>query len=591
MTSHRVARTISFDAPGMPFVYLVCLTSRTRRRDPPASRTVALVLVGTSLRILESSVNHVVAHSKHILVTFRLLLTSQVAAGFYHTIVLTGGSNEELSDLDAGESTAMFSPYKILNHPALVVPQDPSNVEGTVEVASAKKVGGGHPREAVSPEIGHPVCIDQRAGGVPEEPANLGLGNVCYSQSEPNLKPGVGVGICHSDGQVNGRKAAVVILAHMDRLVDEFGFAKGRVPIIGHAETAEAHDIDSMPGKEEGERKPARDTYVVDISPDTFELLASILASISEEEHFQGLGEDATFQAYMLLAALRLLKANLVQLLQSHISERIVESMLLKPPPADPDDASEFQFDRGLQHNPVLYALLFDPPTKEQDGSSGCDQNNTGTDGHKGTRSGDRMTQARFGGMCDEASLSAEVERYRVVLYALQRRLLLLVHADSSCVEGMDNVEPVQREAAAVLVLGLEVFFPGQTEQFRLLSKLICTAAAIDQEDRRDMLVRASSDCVEHPACGPRAARYHILAPLLQRLCKDALTSKLIPYGADEYKEGVVCTTVEVSEPSLRGYRAPAASPHLLEIQVKKCPSKNCFRFLCQRGDSMMVNV
>lgn len=463
----------------------------------------------------------------------------------------------------------MFSPYKILNHPALVFLQDPSNVQVTAEVANAKKVEDCHRRETVSPEIGHPGCIDHRAEGVPKEPANVGLGNVCHSQSELNLKSGVGGGICHSDGQVSGRKAAVVILAHMDRLADEFGFAKGRVPVIGHAESAEAHDNDTMPGKEEGQRKSARDTYVIDVSPETFELLASILTSISEEEHFQGLGEDATFQTYMLLAALRILKANLVQLLQSHISERIVESMLLKPPPADPDDASELQFDRGLQHNPILYALLFDPPTKEQ-GSS------TGGDGHTGTRSGDRTTQVRFGGRCDEASLSAEVERYRVVLYELQRRLLLLVQSDSSCVEGMDSVEHVQREAAAVLVLGLEVFFPGQTEQFRLLSKLISTAT-IDQEDRRDMLVGASSDCVEHPACGPRAARYHILAPLLQRLCKDALTSKLIPYGADENKEGVVCTTVELSEPSLHGYRVTAASARLLEIQVKNCPSNICF--------------
>ena len=476
----------------------------------------------------------------------------------------------------------MFSPCKILSHPSLHFPRDPSNVGAMAEVASAQKAEDIHAREPVSFEMGNPGRIDHGGAGAPKEPANV------------KLNPGVGAGICHSDGQVSGRKAAVVILAHMDRLAEESGFAKGRLPVVGHAETTEVQENSNTAGEEEGQRKSARDTYVVDISPDTFELLAGILASVSEEEQFQGLTEDATFQTYMLLAALRILKVNLVRLLQSHISKRIVEIMLLKPPPADPDDTSELQFDRGLGHNPILYALLFDTPTKEQDDSTGGDDGTTGMASHTGTKLRDRNAQGRFGGSCDDDSSSNEIERYRVVLYALQRRLLLLVHSDSSCVEGMDSVEAVQREAAAVLVLGLEVFFPGQTEQFRLLSKLICTASTVDEEDRRDMLVGSSADCDDHPLCGPRAARHHILIPLLQRLCKDALASKLIPYGVDTDKEGFACTTVEVSEPSLQGYGVTAASARLLELQVRKYPSKwecNCSRSLHQKRRPSIVNV
>lgn len=463
-----------------------------------------------------------------------------------------------------------------------------SNEEVTAEVAKTKKDGDSLAGETVTPEVSSPVCSDRGDAGIHEGPIKPRLSSARISLAEP--KPDDG--ICSRDGQVSGRKAAVVIMAHMDRLAEKITVAKGSVPIVGDAETGETDDKASVP--EDGNRGGSRaDTqsdpkydqniYVVDVSPDTFELLASILSSTSEEEQFHGLGEEEKLQTYTILATLRILKANLVRLLQSHISSSIVESMLAKPPPFDPDDSGELQYDEGLGHNPVLYSLIVDSPTKGRVNSVGGDHNTAGMDRHARTKNADRIAQSRSNGEGDDVSLNAEVERYRNVLYSLQRRLFLLVHSESACGEDPDGIEPIQKEAAAVLVLGLELFFPGQTEQFRLLSKLINTAA-IDEEDHRDILVNAGSESFDHPICGPRAARHYILNPLLQRLCNDALTSKLIPYGADVDNEGSVCTTVEVSEPGQQGCNVTAASARLLEMQVRICVCLGRYVETCPRA-------
>lgn len=481
-----------------------------------------------------------------------------------------------MSGLDSGTATVKFSPYKILTHPALVLPQELSNEEVTAEAAKTMKDGDSLAGEAVTPEMSSPVCSDRGDAGVQEEPTNPRLLNKRISVGGTNPDDG----ICRRDGQVSGRKAAIVIMAHMDRLTEKIAFANGRVPIVGDEETGDTDDKASVAENEigegsradtQGDPKHDRDTYVVDLSPDTFELLASILSSTSEEEQFHGLGEEEKLKTYTILATLRILKANIVRLLQSHISNSIVESMLAKPPPFDPDDTGELQYDEGLGHNPVLYSFIVDSSTKGRGSSIGGDHNTAGMDGHALPKHAGRIAPSRSHGESDDR-LNAEVERYRNVLYSLQRRLLLLVHSESACGEDPDGIEPIQKEAAAVLVLGLELFFPGQTEQFRLLSKLINTAT-IDEEDHRDILVDGGSESFDHPICGPRAARHYILNPLLQRLCNDALSSKLIPYGVDVDNQGSVCTTVEASEPGQQGCNVAAASARLLEMQVRMCVS------------------
>lgn len=475
--------------------------------------------------------------------------------------------------LAPGNATVKFSPYKILTHPALILPQETSDEEVTAEVAKTNRDIDNLTGEAVAPEMSSPGYTAREGVGVRKGPANMGLCNARVSLAEP--KPDGG--ICRCNGQVSGRKAAVVIMAHMDRLAAKIAFGKERVPIVGHAGAGETDDEASMRGNgnRRGDKSDSHksttydhDIYIVDVSPDTFELLASILASTSEDEQFHDLGEEENIQTYMILATLRILKANLVRLLQSDISNIIVESMLDKPRPFDPDDTGELQYDDELRHKPVMYSLFVDLPTKGRSNSIGGDHNTAEVDSHARTKNASRMTPVRPHRESGDVDLSAEVERYRVVLYSLQRRLLLLVHSESACGDDLDGIEPVQKQAADVLVLGLELFFPGQTEQFRLLSKLINTAT-IDDEDQRDILVGGGSESFDHPIGGPRAARHYILNPLLQRLCNNALTSKLIPYGVDVDNVGSVCTTVEVSEPGLQECSGTAASARLLEMQVR----------------------
>lgn len=429
-----------------------------------------------------------------------------------------------------------------------------------------------------SPELNSsPVC-DRGDPNFSRAAASIGFGSSMESQTEPKSASG----ICLSDGRISGRKAAVVIMAHMDRLAECFASQKDEIPIIGDvgAGSVNGEANWSLKGQRDGPDGQAGgingSVYCVDVSPDTFELLAAILAYTSEEERFDDLGEEAHFPKYMILAALRVLKVNLSRLLQSHISIRILASMVARKTCFDFNDANEFQLEGSLGHDSVLDTLFFEAPTSGQ--AAGMVDGNDTTRGATGGVhvalhvEGDGQDQV--GEVCGgDGRVRSEVERYCDVLCTLQRLLLLLVQSEPFC--GGNGIgggaEFVQKEAAAVLILGLELFFSSQAEKFRLLSKLISTTA-VGEEDERDMSVGGDFDTIDHPICGLRAARHYILVPLLQRLCNDALASKLIPYGADLDKGCSVCTMVEVLEPALQDYSVSAASARLLEIQVSAMP-------------------
>lgn len=499
------------------------------------------------------------------------LAKCQVAAGFYHTIVLTGGG-KELLDLNSPEADVRLSPCDILNHPALSLPQDSCNEE--IKAEKGHKYQAGLAGDVVSPEMSSPITTDQETaadagGSVDGTPSNT-MGSEVERQPEG--------GICHGDGRIIGRKAAVFIMAHMDRLAEKHSFAQECMPIVGHTDTGECDDKPDVARNgngEEDESDTARDAksdpdmYAVDVSPDTFELLAGILESTSGDEHFTCVsGEEESFRKYTLLAALRVLKVNLVGLIKSDVSTRIATSMLATPSSFDLEDTDDLRLDGKLGHDPVLYTPLLDPtPTRQGNSIHNCHKRK---DRHAGT---------------DEADgSSADVERYRIALYNLQRQLILLVKSYSSCGEGEGNgsgVETVQKEAAAVLVLGLELFFPGQTGQFSLLSKLISLGAA-DEDDNRDILFDGGSDNIDDTIRGPRAAR-HVLNPLLRRLCDDALVSKLIPYGAGAEKEESVRQTVTEFLPTLDGSKVTPPSARLLEIQVRSPPLGSDVNF-CLHG-------
>ena len=493
----------------------------------------------------------------------------QVAAGFYHTIVLIGGRDEETSKLGSRGTAEKFSPRSILAHPALTLPRDASSDETTAEVA--KENTDNCAMETMSPEISSPVC-HRGSPGVSSGSPTIKL----YKKGERRIKRRTGRGICHGDGRVSGRKAAVVIMGHMDRLADSYAAQKGGVPVVGSTGATPANSEARCHKDQRGTRSDEEnvssdhDAYCVDICPHTFELLDAILAAIADEDLFSDPVEEAHFQVYMLLAALRVLKANLARLLESPMSVRIITSSMAQTESFDLEDESELQMIGRVGHDPDLYTLLFGSSADGQvivdDHTTQVIASHDGPDQHVDV---DVRRKVKEESACD-VRLRSEAERYCNVLCCLQRRLLVLVQSGPFCRGGVGaGVELVQREAATVLILGLELFFTGQGKQFRLLSTLLNTAAA-DDDDEQDLSVGGECDTSERSMSGPRAARHFILVPLLRRFCDDALASKLIPYGADAEKGRSVCSVVGVTDPSLRGHRITTASPRLLETQVTK---------------------
>lgn len=503
-------------------------------------------------------------------------MSFQVAAGFYHTIVLTGGGDEETSEQDLGEVAHKLSPQNIITYPALILPQYLGVNSGAVSEVESESTACTN--KSISPEMGSPLC-DKESSSLPRGSTIFGFDQT----KERKKRRENGRGICLSDGRISGRKAAVFIMAHMDRLAENFALPKGGVPVVGNLETESAEDDAYWHKKEkEGESNhlegiKSRNLYCIDVSPDTFELLAAILVSVSTEDHFDDLGGGAHFRTYMVLATLRVLKANLTRLLQSDISTQIIASMVTRTTSLNLDDANELQLQGCIGHDSVLDAMLIyssnDRLSSRPIGGEGKTNSTTCTE-YSGEQGQNTMLEEGDG----DADLGSDVERYRDVLCALKRRLLLLVHSEPSYDNGVDSgIGPIQKEAAAALILGLELFFSSQAEKFCLLSKLIKTAL-IGEDDDRGISVGEEFDIVNQPVSGSSTAHYLILIPLLKRLCNDGLASKLIPYGADVDKGSSVCTVVDVWEPALQGYTVVAASARLLEMQVGKWGNPNIWR-------------
>lgn len=505
---------------------------------------------------------------------------AQVAAGFYHTIVLTAADEEDNMEPRIGEDMNRWSPYAILSNPALTLPSNTHD-----ETLTAHAMG---PQAEIAdcrsdaPEISSPVY---------EREASISL-NPLYLRTMETSEANVGVVAADrtragtlrttfpGDGRMIGRKSAVFIMAHMDRLSEAITVPKGGgFPIIGNAQTDAAADNPIWPnkGEREGRRenevgKIDQDIYCVDLCPDTFELLSSILTSLSQKEKAEDFVDDSELpsRSYLVLAALRVLKANLARMLQSSISPQIITSMMELSTQSELDHANELRLEDWLEYEPALDTAVFTyPGAKMRAPDVGGDYDEAGSrmsETDTGTNQDNTHNDCRQATQSDDPKC---VKRYQDVLRTLRRQLLLLVYSDSSYTLCLGAGERVQREAAAVLVLGLELFFSSQAQQFRLLSKLINTAEGVDQDEAESDKI--DSDSVDQTTlCGPIAARRYILDPLLRRMCDDALAVKLIPYGSDEDDKCSVCTAVERSEATLGTRRLVAASVRVLDMQVRQ---------------------
>lgn len=493
----------------------------------------------------------------------------QVAAGFYHTIVLTGGDDDVGAEMGSSDTVHNLSHGTVLERPALALPQDKEDDVGAEHTQCSKEKS--LDSRAATPEMSS--SVNERAGTAV---CSRGASEAKLGKMKTALKRS----ICLGNGKVDGRKAAVFIMAHMDRLAETFSIRDRReIPTIGSTTANMNNSGPNCPsrdkvgggGDDESDEK-YHSIYCVDLCPETFELLSSIL-SISQEDNNLDDSDDVDeipLRSYIVLAALRILKANLARFLESSFSSRVLASMMDHSVHADLDDANELRLDGWLGHDASSDTMIFEVPGKDRVNTSvdDCDAAPCARSSISGNVGGNGHEQDRIGSACGDYFNEAQsIGRYADVLRTLQRRLLLLVHYGPSRSGNAGVVEPVQREAATVIILGLELFFCSQVEQFRVLSTLMNTSEMSDDDE----LDSDGADCdsVGRPVVlGPSAARRYILAPLLGRLCDDDVASKLIPYGSDEEKGCSICTAVEVSEPRLRDYRMPGASPRLLDMQV-----------------------
>lgn len=432
---------------------------------------------------------------------------------------------------------------------------------------------------ASSPEISSPLHEreeneSRNASAWPLETSESGVTEASYTESRPQKS------ICLEDGRVNVRNAAVFIMAHMDRLAASSSVREGRgFRTVGSVKAGiDGSDSKRSRNEERGAGtnnkmdKEDQSTYCIDLCPDMFELLSSIISVSQEDNNFDNSNNDMIPSwPYIILAALRILKANLARLLDSSISSRILASMVDHSMHDDSDDVNALRFEGWLSQDPNLDTMLFEWPGDAQ-AKTGVDMfdaalragSGIDADACRKAQEQDRGKRSSEGCGGDISNDAHDIGRYRRVLRTLQQRLLLLVNCGPSRGHAA-VVEPVQREAAAVLILGLELFFCNQVEQFRMLSTLMNTVEVNHNVDS----VSADYDSLGRTiVLGPAAVRRYILEPLLDRLCEDDLASKLIPYGSVEDNGCSVCTAIKVTEPTLDLHKVPAASPRLLDMQA-----------------------
>lgn len=455
-----------------------------------------------------------------------------------------------MSEIEPGRRAQELSPHNILAHSALTLPPHDASIEDAASATSEKPALSQDCDQAISPEMSSPVC--DGAGLHPSQrEANIGFGKTKGSKD-----------MRLDNGRISAWNAAVFIMGQMDRLGQTWAPPAVGPPIVGHCPK---EDTDSTRTRHVDKHHK----YCVDVSPDTFEMLAFIMTIVSEDRRFDGSDGGSEFRVYVLVAAIRLLKVNLVGLLRDTISACVKSRMALDTTVNfHLDDTNQFQLDGDISQDSLMESILRESSSHRASMSTSASQTPSNTLSDQPNQGG----QDLMGGDTRRVGTKAPVmERYRDVLYALRRRLLLLVHS-SPCSDRVTGGEVVQQEAAAALILGVELFFSSQADQFRLITELMMNTG-IDNDEEQESFIDGDSDDIDRLLCGPRAVRHYMLNPLLQRLCDDALASKLVPYGTDPENESTVCTLVEslppAPVPALQDHHAIGASARLLEIHVR----------------------
>ena len=504
---------------------------------------------------------------------------AQIASGFYHTIILTGLEDDVQGTKGAKDdaTAAPFSGEKVLGMPCLAWnvqscgDQASSNkgldLEASSPIASVRgvdalikssqatsmlnqeqvNVASLSPPVASPPlqldEISHPpVASDPSTSAVPYSDlcSEVTLQTNALTNQDlagPTTFPH-GTSLFDKDGSVRQDKAALFVLAHLERLARPLYTDEGGS--IGICAMIDAKVI-SAAGEVKGKVR-----YVVDVCPATFWLLHKLISAMhgtgtavgpgtvnKQARYTQLLDEN---RGYMVLSCLRILKANLGRLVKmGSLAGKIREAKCKRDARSDQGHTA-VEFDA----NSILPAYLVEmDPTLPEKREAEAD--------------------SRIGG-------EADVDALVSALHALHALLISVV--ENPTLFGLDATA-LQKEAAEVLVMGVELFYPNQGEIISLLDILMAcpvwqgqnnkeeeegdieAVGVVEDEDEEDSETRM----VSRAPSGLEAARHFLLDPLLERMASEEMVIYLIP-NSHLFKVDIPSAKIAPEVPSAEGLRS-----------------------------------
>ncbi|KAE9052126.1 hypothetical protein PR001_g805 [Phytophthora rubi] len=267
-----------------------------------------------------------------------------VAAGFYHTVVLTGGKDDEKNDQDsAGNAKGEASPSasngithtEILSSPAVQELLDPSKRPELHSSSSLTRTFASHESTDTGVEV---PAIDSTDDDFRDEDNHL-TRNPSSGGSTTKAPP----------DSADALFVAVVILAQLDRLCQPFIPKPGSYPTLQHPTMSVIESLTTNATASSFDAsctfEGSFESFGIHNCSSTFESVAALLKHLSTKKIeatsqlslFLAPQPSATprrpkptgqLQMYMLLACIRILQTNLSQLLRSGMAKAVI---LLSP--------------------------------------------------------------------------------------------------------------------------------------------------------------------------------------------------------------------------------------------------------------------
>uniref|UniRef100_K3X668 RCC1-like domain-containing protein n=1 Tax=Globisporangium ultimum (strain ATCC 200006 / CBS 805.95 / DAOM BR144) TaxID=431595 RepID=K3X668_GLOUD len=427
---------------------------------------------------------------------------AMVAAGFYHTIVLTGGKEEEKTDQD-GEPGNMgdenvdgnLREPSVLCSSSILLTNSVRHILDTSKSALSGEVGSG--------KLEKERAADQMEDS--EDPSCDPDDEDCRDEDDRRRKAGVTVdntpdltdkSVQHGVDSVD---AAVIIFAELDRLCKPFLPKTGSYPILQHPSNTA---MEAFRSTIQASPPPNIDlcaifdgcfeANVIHVCSSTFESLCTLLKHLSGRKieslahaqlHLQAAPQNgAQLQVYMLFVCLRLLQANLAQLLRS-----------------------------GLGKATMLFTMGRDTAMEIYDQAYAAVQGDP-----------------RFTTLEIERMLAAirQIRETLMALVGLKQRASSFLSADTEANNG-EIVARIASDAVDTLMLGFELFFPCTCTQRQFFLHVIESRPEISKGDC------ACEGKVHLPTPGSHPkSRKLLLGPLLRRMAEDSLILKFLPLAA-----------------------------------------------------------